>query len=201
MWARVPGRPPSRSEAISPESRATMARPNLGCRRSRGGAHGRNTCPGRAARRLSRHHAEPAAATQRVQRGDAAGAQTRARRGRGGLRLPRAIADRRRPRLLRGAGFARADHRRRQDERAREHARYLLQPARAQAAYIAVPAGCRRQRRRSRRRRQYRARLRHRAGGALGDLRASSRSASSPIAGARGCCRGWSVPPALAGLR
>src|SRR6516165_8349153 len=151
MWARVPGRPPSRSEAISPESRATMARPNLGCRRSRGGAHGRNTCPGRAARRLSRHHAEPAAATQRVQRGDAAGAQTRARRGRGGLRLPRAIADRRRPRLLRGAGFARADHRRRQDDRAREHVRHLLQPARAQAAHIAVPGGCRRQRRRGRR--------------------------------------------------
>src|SRR5215469_9693177 len=31
--------------------------------------------------------------------------------------------------------------------------------------------------------------------------RPSSRSASSPIAGARGSCRGWSVPPARAGLR
>ncbi len=152
-----------------------MEWPNRGCRSSRGGAHGRRTCPGRATRRLSRHHAEPAAATQRGQRGDAAGAQARAGRGRRGLRLPRALADRRRPRLLRGAGFARADDRRWQDNRAREHARHLLQPARAQAAHVAVPGGCRRQRRRGRRRRQYRARLRHRAGGALGELRAGLR--------------------------
>src|SRR5262249_2336508 len=126
-----------------------MERPNRGCRSSRGGAHGRRTCPGRATRRLSRRHTEPAAATQRGQRGDAAGAQARARRGRGGLRLPRALADRRRPRLLRRAGFARADDRGRQDNRAREHARHLLQPARAQAAHVAVPGGCRRQRRRA----------------------------------------------------
>jgi len=172
-----------------------------GRRTSRGGAHGRSTCAGRAARGLPCHHAEPAAPTQRVQRGDASGAQTRARRGRGGCRLPRAIADRRRPCLLRRPGFARADDPGRQDDRARGRARHPLQPACAQAAHIAVSSRCRGQRRRGRRRRQHCARLRHRAGGALGDLRASSRSASSPIAGARGCCRGWSVPPAPAGLR
>ena len=51
----------------------------------------------------------------------------------------------------------------------------LLQSAGAQAARAALPGRRRGQRRRGRRRRQYRARLRHRAGGALGELRAGLR--------------------------
>src|SRR5262249_32170863 len=59
--------------------------------------------------------------------------------------------------------------------RARGRARHPLQPACAQAAHIAVSSRCRGQRRRGRRRRQPCARLRHRAGGTLGDLRAGLR--------------------------
>ena len=113
--------------------------------------------------------------------------------------------------LLTGAGRAfsagqdlqRADVQGWQGHGARRRARDLLQSARAQAARAALPRGCRRERHRGRRRRQYRARLRHGAGGALGEhsCRPSPGSAWCPIPAAPGSCRAWSAPPAPAGSR
>ena len=71
------------------------------------------------ARGLSRHHAQPPAAAQRLQRADAAGAGRGGRRGRAGRDLPRAAAHRHRARILVRPGPERADRRRGRSRRCR----------------------------------------------------------------------------------
>ena len=128
--------------------------------------------------RLSRHHAQPPAAAQRLHHPDASGA------GRGASPTP-SSDESCRALLLTGAGRAFSSG---QDLNERvtavgrsggagRGAAEILQPAGAEAARAALPGGLRGQRRRRRRVLQHRARLRHRAGGALGDLPAAVRAA------------------------
>ena len=90
---------------------------------------------------LSRAHAQPPAAAQRLQRRDAPGAGGGDRRGRARRELPGAAADRRRPRLLVRPGSQRAVAAVRRGDRARRGAGEILQPAGAQAARAALPGG------------------------------------------------------------
>ncbi len=140
-----------------------------------GALHGRQSDPGRSSRRLSGDHAQPAATPQCLQRGDAPRVARRARRGGDRSRLPRAVVDGRRPRFLRRPGSCRPAGQAGRDGSAGRRAGELLQPTCSQAARIAVSGRGRGERRGGRRRRQHGARLRHRAGGAVGELRAGLR--------------------------
>ena len=128
------------------------------------------------ARRLPRDHAQPPATAQRLHRDDAPGAQARAGRGGKRPRLPRAAANGRRTRVSAPArtsttGSRRAARRRCSAARCETYYNPLVRSLRE----LPFPVVCRGQRRRRRRRRQYRARLRHRAGSDVGELRAGLR--------------------------
>ena len=81
------------------------------------------------------------------------------------------------PRVLLRPGPERADQCRGRSDRAGRGAGAVLQSAGPQTSRAALPGGLRRQRHRGRRLLQHRARLRHRAGGALGDVPSAVREA------------------------
>ena len=138
---------------------------------------GRKSRSGGKARGLSRHHAQPSAASERLQHGDAAGARRRSRGGGGGRKLPRLASDRYRTRLLVRPGSERADQCRGRSDGAGGSARAVLQSSGPQASRASLPGRLRRQRRRGRSLMQYRACLRHCAGSAFCELPAAVRAA------------------------
>ena len=128
-------------------------------------------------------HAQPPRQAQRVQRPRCTRCCAPRSSRRATSQRARGAAHRRGPRLLRRAGPLAAQGRaRRGADRPLGDPRLVLQPAGAPPARAAQADRVRGERRRRRRGRQHRARLRHRARGALGELRAVVRA---PRPGAR----------------